>query len=88
MPSTVTIPADQGTTFVVSAVNDATPELDQSVTVTASAARFRTGTASISVVDNDLPTLSLKLPDSSLSEGLGPWPCRRLSAVPCQPTMS
>ena len=40
--------------------------------MTASAARFRTGTASISVVDNDLPTLSLKLPDSSLSEGAGP----------------
>ena len=69
-PATVTIPADQSSvTFTVNAVDDTLLDGTQSVTFTASAAGYISGTRNIDVTDAE--SLSVSIASSSISENGG-----------------
>ena len=72
VPATVTIPAGQlSATFPVTVINDATIDGNESATITASASGFQNGSDSATVVDDNVPTLSLTLAQSTVSEAGG-----------------
>ena len=72
VPATVTIPAGQlSATFPVTVINDATIDGNESATITASASGFQNGSDSATVVDDTVPTLSLTLAQSTVSEAGG-----------------
>lgn len=70
--SQVTIPAGQSSiTVTASAVNDDRADGAQAVGVTATASGHAASTAVTSVIDDDVPRLSLTLADASISENGG-----------------
>lgn len=74
VPATVTIQAGQASViFEVDAVDDAVPDGDQTVTISASGAELFSGTAQITVADNEapIPTLSLRADPSTIPENGG-----------------
>jgi hypothetical protein len=67
---TVTIPSNQASaTFNVTAIDDTLIESPHGYTVTASASNHLSSTAGFTVVDNDVPSLSLSATASSATEG-------------------
>ena len=72
-PDAVTIPAGASSwTFAVLAVDDNLVETPTEYTVTASAPGFDAASASVTVVDNDLPEVVVTLASATVSEGAGP----------------
>src|SRR5205085_10114808 len=61
VPASVVIAAGQASApFALTVVNDQVPEIDETVTVNVAAAGFVGGSAPLSVLDNDLPILSIE----------------------------
>ena len=72
-PTLVTIPgAASSASFAVLAVDDAKAEAPASFSLSAAAPGFNGGSASVIVLDNDVPTLTVSLSTHSVSEGAGP----------------
>ena len=72
VPSTVTIPAGQSSVdFVVTGIEDGVVDGVQSVTITGTATGFDSGTGSVSVLDNDVPTLAVLISAESITEAGG-----------------
>ena len=72
LPATVEIPAGSlEASFDVTATDDEIPELDADFTIEAAAAGYTSGTAAVTVVDNDLPTLTIIPAWAEVSEGAG-----------------
>lgn len=72
-PKTVTIPAGESSaTVVISAVDDATPDVDQEVTFALSAERYQSDEVWVTLHDNDVPDVELTLTPSTVSEIAGP----------------
>ncbi|MBV9864673.1 MAG: SBBP repeat-containing protein [Abitibacteriaceae bacterium] len=71
-PATVTIPANQNSvTFSIDAIDNSIVDGDQTVVIVASQTGFTTGTASVTVTDDDVPTLSLTINPNIFSEAGG-----------------
>jgi len=72
VPSTVTIPdgADSAV-FTVTGVDDAVVDGTQTVTITASASGYTSGTDTLDVTDDDIASLVLTIAAGSISEGAG-----------------
>ena len=71
-PDTVAFAAGQSSiTFTVTPVDDTVPEGDRNVDLSAAAAGFVGGGLRLRVLDNDIPTLTLDLSSSVVSEGAG-----------------
>ncbi|MFZ4733377.1 MAG: hypothetical protein ACOYK7_12625, partial [Pirellulales bacterium] len=69
-PATVVIPANQASaTFTIATVNNAIPEPAEAVALIASAAGHDPASVTVTVVDDDLPTLALELDRTTLEEG-------------------
>jgi subtilase family serine protease len=72
-PWSVTIPANEVSwTFPVLAVDDMVPELPRAYSLTASASGFESGSANVTILDNDLPQIWVTLSQTNVSEGAGP----------------
>lgn len=72
-PKTVTIPAGENmATFVVSAVDDNIPDVDQEVTFAIAAERYQSDEVWVTLHDNDVPDVELTLTPSTISEIAGP----------------
>ena len=72
VPATVTIPAGQASvTFPVSVVNDGQIDGNETETITASASGFQSGSDSATVIDDNVPQLSLTLAQTTVSEAAG-----------------
>ncbi len=72
LPSSLTIPAGAASaTVLVSAVDDALADGDETVTLTASRAGFTSGSAPVLVVDNETATLLMTLSVASIAENGG-----------------
>lgn len=74
VPASVTIPAGQDSvTFSVDAVDDLEPDGNQTVTITASGTEIFSGSAVITVADNEapIPTITLSADPTSISEDGG-----------------
>ena len=72
VPATVTIPAGAtSATFPVTVVNDEQIDGNETATITASASGFQSGSDSAVVVDDNVPTLSLTLAETTVSEAAG-----------------
>jgi RHS repeat-associated protein len=72
VPATVTIAAGAtSATFPVTVVNDDQIDGDETATITASASGFQSGSDSAVVVDDNVPTLSLTLAQTTVSEAAG-----------------
>jgi subtilase family serine protease len=71
-PSFVTIPAGAASTnFFVLGVDDANAEPTNTYSISASAAGFNSGLANITLLDNDVPQLTVSLSTHAVSEGAG-----------------
>lgn len=72
VPLSVTIPANEASiTFTVAAVDDELVEATRSVSVDVSAGGFTAASAAVSVVDNDVPSITLQILPNRISEGTG-----------------
>ncbi|HWE97612.1 MAG TPA: CARDB domain-containing protein [Tepidisphaeraceae bacterium] len=72
VPATVTIPAGQASaTFDVTVINDQQIDGDSTATISASAAGFVGGSDSATVLDVNLPSMTLSLADHTVSEDGG-----------------
>ena len=72
VPTTVTIPAGQtSVTFPVTVVNDQQLDGNVTTTITASASGFVNASDSASVIDDNIPALTLTLADQTVSEAAG-----------------
>jgi len=72
VPATVTIPAGAtSVTFPVTVVDDGQIDGNKAATITASASGFQTGSDSATVVDDNVPQLSLTLAQTTVSEAAG-----------------
>ena len=72
LPSVVQIPPNEASvTFEVVALNNQVPEVSQQVEIAAAADSYLTGTTTITVADDDLPTLTVSLDSGSCSEAAG-----------------
>lgn len=70
--ATATIPAGQASVTVnLNAIDDSIVDGTQSVTITASAPGFTSGTDSLEVTDNDSPTLTVNVVALSIGENFG-----------------
>ncbi len=70
VPATVTIPAGAtSVTFPITVVNDGQIDGNETETITASASGFQPGSASVLVVDPNVPTLSLTLAEHDRQRG-------------------
>ncbi|MCB1124952.1 MAG: Ig-like domain-containing protein, partial [Verrucomicrobiae bacterium] len=73
LPGQVAIPAGEAsTTFEILAVDDLYVENTRGYTLTADAAGFERASATVSVLDNDAPGLTVSLDRSQVFEGAGP----------------
>ena len=73
VPATVTIPAGQtSVTFPVTVVNDQQIDGNENATITASSPGFVTSADTAVVIDDNVPTLSLSLAQTTVSEAAGP----------------
>jgi len=74
LPDNIEIQAGAGSiVFDVEIVNDAIPELDLDIVMSASAAGFFPGMDTIIIIDDDIPTVELILNPDSVSESGGPY---------------
>ncbi len=81
VPASVTIPAGQSSIeFPMDAVDNDIVDGNHIVTITASAAGYAPGNATLEVTDDDVPTLSLTVDPSQVSEADAP-PTARLEDV-------
>ncbi len=72
VPLSVTIAANEAsTTFAVAAVDDELIEATRSVSVDVAAGGFTSASAAVNVVDNDIPSITLAILPSRISEGAG-----------------
>ncbi len=72
VPATVTIPANEtSVTFSIDAVDDIFVDGDVLVSISAAATGFNSGSASVTVLDNDVLTLFLTVNKTTISEGDG-----------------
>lgn len=72
VPATVTIPAGQTTaTFPVAAVDNAIADGNQPVTITASVLGLNPGAASVTVTDDDTPSLTLSVTPTTFAKTAG-----------------
>ncbi len=72
VPDTVTIPANSNSSiFAVLPVDDTLVEQLRTFTITASAGGYANAVGFVSVVDNDLPAITLELATTNISEGAG-----------------
>lgn len=72
MPATVTILAGQtSASFDIRVVNDEVAEIDKALKITAAADGFNSGSAELTVVDDDLPQVQLELSKDIVSESDG-----------------
>jgi hypothetical protein len=73
VPATVTFqPGQSSVTFAVGTVDDGVIDPTRQVNILATAAGFRSGSASLNVTDADTPTLILGFASSTVSEGAAP----------------
>jgi hypothetical protein len=73
VPASVTIPVGQWSqTFALLAVNDTQVEGPLDYTVTASAMNYVSANATVTVLDNDVSSVTLTVSPSTVSEGAGP----------------
>lgn len=73
VPGTIVIPAGApAVTFDATAVDDAFVERTNTYVLTARSAGFRDASVTVTVEDNDRPTVSLSLAAATVSEGAGP----------------
>ncbi|MFM8724967.1 MAG: hypothetical protein ACKON9_07560, partial [Planctomycetaceae bacterium] len=73
LPATITIPAGSASAqFTVTPVNDQIVNLSAGQTLTATAAGFTAGSASVSITDDDTPALALSLSAATVAEGAPP----------------
>jgi hypothetical protein len=69
VPNSVTIPVgESSTTFTIMLIDDTIANGNRQATVSASAANFATGAATVTIVDNESPSLSLTASKDSISE--------------------
>ncbi len=74
LPASMTIPANEASAVMsVEVINNSTPELTEAVAINASAVGFIPATANITILDEDIPQLSLTIIPSVVSEGAGPY---------------
>lgn len=72
VPATVTIPVGQNSVSIdVTVVDDLLVDGDSTSTIAADAAGLLGSSADVTVTDNDVPTLSLSVPSSSVAENSG-----------------
>jgi subtilase family serine protease len=72
VPGTVSIPAKSNAlTFAVLAIEDTIVQQLRTFTITASAGQHDSASAHLSIVDNDLPAITLELASTNISEGAG-----------------
>jgi alpha-tubulin suppressor-like RCC1 family protein len=72
-PLTVTIPASSNSwTFALLATDDNILQTPTTVSISASAVGFTSGSAAVTVLDNDFPAMTLTLAQTNISEGAGP----------------
>ncbi len=72
VPATVTIPAGTtSATFPVTVINDEKIDGDETVTITASSSGFQSNSDSAVVIDDNAPTLTLTLAQTTVSEAAG-----------------
>jgi hypothetical protein len=70
-PGTVVIPANQASaTFTITTVNNSIPEPAEAVVLVASAAGHDPASVTVTVIDDDLPTLTLELDRTTLEKGV------------------
>jgi hypothetical protein len=70
VPSTITIPAGIATApFAATVLDDGIPDSNALVTISASANGYQSATSQFTVVNTDVPTLSLSLAPSVITEG-------------------
>jgi len=73
LPATITIPAGAASAqFTVTPANDQIVNLSAGQTLTATAADFAAGSASVSITDDDTPALALSLSAETVAEGAPP----------------
>jgi hypothetical protein len=71
-PATLTIPVGaRSASFLIRAIDSAIAEGTQSITISAATSGMATGRVSVSVTDDEVPTLSLSVSPSSISENGG-----------------
>ncbi|MBQ4079676.1 MAG: hypothetical protein II596_03250, partial [Thermoguttaceae bacterium] len=72
LPTSVVIPANEASAVVTaSAADDDVPESEEEVTVTATSPTFTSASKTVSVVDDDEPTISIALDSETVLEGVG-----------------
>lgn len=73
IPSSIVIPAGESfVTVSVEAREDEIPDIEHVVTFTASADRYQSASINTVLLDNDVPTLQMKLIPAAVSEAAGP----------------
>lgn len=73
LPASVVIPAGAGAASVnVPVVNNNNPEVTDNVTITASATGFILAQTNITILDDDIPQITLSINPATISEGGGP----------------
>ena len=72
LPASVVIPANEASVAVtVAVVDDDRPESVEEVKITATSPTFTSGTKTISILDDDEPTIAITLDGDAVSEGFG-----------------
>ncbi|PWU16996.1 MAG: hypothetical protein C5B50_12210 [Verrucomicrobia bacterium] len=72
-PASVTIPGGASSTAIsLQALDNTTIEAPTLVTLTATAGGFNSGSASVTIIDNDTPGVTLSFAQTNISEGAGP----------------
>ena len=73
MPASVVIPSNQlSASFVIQSIDESQVLGNHTNTITASASGYNSGGAGLGILDNDLPSVTLTLAQSTVSESAGP----------------
>ncbi|MBE0638302.1 MAG: choice-of-anchor D domain-containing protein, partial [Bacteroidales bacterium] len=74
LPANIVIPADVASaTIDIPVVQNATPELTEDVVINATVAGYLPSSATVTILDDDLPQITLTLNPETVSEGGGPY---------------
>jgi len=74
LPTTITILANEASaSIMVPVTDDNVPELTKDVVLTASKTGFIAGSATITIIDNDIPQVALAINPETVSEAGGPY---------------
>ncbi|MCF8364868.1 MAG: choice-of-anchor D domain-containing protein [Bacteroidales bacterium] len=74
LPASVTIdPNEASVTIAVDVIDDVVPELTNNVVISASRTGYISGSFTLSVLDNDIPQVTLTVNPTSVSEAGGPY---------------